>query len=218
MKNLLKLSFPVLFAIMVSPAFSQLSVGPRLGVNFSTWVASEDLELDLKSRASILFGVVAEVRISENFAVQPELDFIQKGFSSEEVTTGSSSGHTDLIINHIEIPILAKFGKDFGPARVDVLIGPSFSYGLNGKFKTTFTVNGDTTVDTDEIDFEEDEFSRSDLSLQIGAAASKKLGETANVFFDIRYLLGLTNINNSGSDDEAHNRIFAISIGALFAL
>lgn len=131
---------------------------------------------------------------------------------------GEASGRTDFIFNHIEIPVLFKGGGAFGPVRVDGLVGPGLSYALNGKAKYKITVNGNTETETEDIDFEDDEFSRTDLSLHVGAVFSLNLGEALKVFADTRYLLGLTNLNASDSPEEAKNRGISLSAGVLVPL
>jgi hypothetical protein len=168
-------------------------------------------------------GAVAEIRLSDNFAIQPELNFIQKGFQVEETYSdpgvGTVTEKFEVILNYIEIPVMLKGGVPFGPARFDVLAGPSIGYALNGKIKFTETANGMTESDSQDIDFGEDDFARTDFSVQFGAAFSLALGESATLFADARYILGLTNLNTSPDDDiTANNRGVALTVGALFPL
>lgn len=226
MHNLAKCLLTGVFALITLAATAQISIGPRVGVTLAKWSLNED-ELadfgDIKNRSGLLAGVVAEIRLNDNFAIQPEINFMQKGFKSEysEVDSifGSLEEKTNAVINYLEVPVLLKAGASFGPARVDVLAGPSFGYGLNGKVKYEFTFDGETEKEEEDIDFEDDEISRLDLGLQFGAAVTFGLGERANIFVDGRYLLGLTNLNDSGDDDiKAYNRGIALSAGVLFSL
>ena len=170
------------------------------------------------------FGVVAEIRINDHFAIQPEFNLIQKGakqeFSEVDSLIGSISTKTNIAFNYLEVPVLIKAGTSFGPARVDLLAGPSFGYALSGKVKEEFTLNGETEKDEIDVDFKEDEVKRTDVGLQLGAAFSFNLGESAKLFVDGRYLFGLTNLNDSTEDDsfKVNNRGVALSAGVLFTL
>ncbi len=226
MKVLVKTVLLICFATLATNASAQLSIGPRAGINLASWslndLAQEDLG-ESKSRLSLLFGAVAEIRINDNFAIQPEINFIQKGARFEETERdpiqGDVSYELDILLNQIEIPVMLKGGVSFGGGRFDVLAGPSFSYSLNGRIKSTFTAGGNSESETEDINFEEDEFARTELGLQFGVAASFNLGSSAKLFLDGRYLMGLTNLNTSEDDDiEAKNRGIALSAGVLFPL
>lgn len=212
------------FAAFTASAQVQISYGPRVGINLAKWeVDSEDEIGDIKNRLGFLAGAVFEIRFNDNFAIQPEINFLQKGvkseFSETDTIFGSFSGTSDIYINYLEVPVTLKVGKSFGVARVDLLAGPSLGYGLSGKSKSTYTFNGATEKEEFDINFKDDEISRVDLGLQIGAAASFGLGESARLFVDGRYLLGFTNlIDSSGSNETIHNRGIAFSAGILIPL
>lgn len=227
MKHITKsiLTLVIAFAAFTVSAQIQISYGPRVGVNLAKWaVDSEDEIGDIKNRLGFLGGAVFEIRFNENFAIQPEINFLQKGvkteFSETDTLFGDYSSSADVFFNYLEVPVTLKVGKSFGVARVDVLAGPSLGYGLSGKTKNTYTINGVTEKEEFDIDFKDDEISRIDVSLQIGAAVSFGLGESARLFVDGRYLLGLSNlVDTSDSDDPTiHNRGIALSAGILFPL
>jgi len=229
MKVLAKFLFAFFFAALATNASAQASFGLRGGVNLSTWTINGEAEEELgdfqKNRTSLLFGVISEIRFSDNLAIQPEINFIQKGTRFEESETdpvlGNASFKLDYILNYIEVPVLLKGGAGFGAGRIDVLAGPSFGYALNGKQKSEITFLGMTEKETEDIDFKEDEVSRTDFGLQFGAALSLNLGSSAKLFVDGRYLLGLTNLNtseNTSSDDwTPRNRGIALTAGVLIA-
>ncbi len=225
MKVLGKLFFVLCFLALGASATAQLSIGPRAGINLAKWNGDEEFESDfedIQNRLSLLFGAVAEIRMNDNFAIQPELNFIQKGFKVEDSFEEQGELVTEelsVIMNYLEIPVMLKGGVSFGAGRFDVLAGPSLGYALNGKLKYKYTFAGETETESEDIDFDEDEISRIDFGLQFGGAFSFKLGETATLFADARYLLGLSNLNDSADDSiTANNRGIAISVGALFPL
>ena len=225
MKHIAKsiLFFAAVFAAVTASAQIQISYGPRLGINLAKWHA-EDLDDagEIKNRLGYLGGAVFEIRFNENFAIQPEINFLQKGVKYSETDTlfGNYSSSADVSFNFLEVPVTLKVGRSFGIARVDLLAGPSLGYGLSGKTRNTYIINGKTEKEEFTINFKDSEISRIDVSLQIGAAVSFGLGESARLFVDGRYLLGFTNVMSSSDSEDPtiHNRGIAFSAGVLFPL
>jgi len=216
MKVLEKGLLTICFFAFTTSGFAQLSIGPRAGINLATLSFDDEDDKPL-SRLSLLFGVVAEIRINDNFAIQPEVNFIQKGTRFFAITPdpilGNVNLETDILLNQIEIPILLKGGMSFGSGRFDVLAGPSFSYSLNGRTKTILA----GSPRTDVISFEKGETARTELGLQFGGAVSFNLGSSTKLFVDGRYLMGLTNLDDSDKDFVV-TRGIALSAGVLFPL
>lgn len=223
--NQLVLTFAATFVVFSASAQIQFSYGLRAGINLAKWETEElEEEGDIKNRLGLLGGAVLELRFNENFAIQPEINFLQKGvkveYSVSDPILGNYSGSTNIYLNYLEVPVALKVGRSFGGMRADLLAGPSFGYGLNGKSKDSYTFNGVTEKDESDIDFKEDEIKRIDLGLQIGATVSFGFGENTRLFVDGRYLFGFTNIVDSGDseDPKVYNRGIALSAGLLFPL
>lgn len=186
---------------------AQISIGPRVGINLSNQrYAFDDESESLDNRVGFLAGLVVEGRFSDNLALQAELDFIQKGAKDNLF-----SGDAQLILNYLEIPILFKAGGSFDIIRLDGLIGPSIGFGIGDvKIKQ----NGET----ESSSWDEYGINTIDFGLQFGGAISVKAGRATQIFLDIRYVLGLSNLIEMETDDTLKNRGLGISIGALFAL
>ncbi len=233
MKHFPKVALLVLVVVCAANLSAQIALGIRGGLNLANWsfndAAKEEAGGSPNSVNAVVFGALLEVRLSDNLAIQPEVNYIQKGgnlsLSAFDPTIGNVSLDFTQRINYLEVPLLLKVGTGFGLGRFDVLLGPSFGYGLNGKAKTTFTALGQTETETESIDFERDEISRTDLGAQIGASLGLNLGSSLRLFVDGRYLLGFTNLDKhehgSGSghsDDEPtiKNRGIALTAGLIF--
>jgi len=229
-KNVLKMKYrkntfaALLFTLLTFPAFAQFSIGVRGGINLGDFALSnvEGFATNPESRLGGLFGVVTELRVNDNFAVQPELNFIQKGsrqqFSLNDSLFGDIDVRAEVILNYLELPILLKAGGNMGMLRVDALAGPALGFALNGKFKNASTVNGESESEEKAIDFDKDELSRTDFSVHLGAMLTLKAGERTSLFVDGRYIIGLTDLNTSNDKGEARNRGGAFSGGVLFTL
>lgn len=224
--KLRKITLPTLLLTLCAfQAFAQFSIGLRGGIHLGDFALKnvEGFATNPESRLGGLFGVVSEIRLNDNFAIQPELNFIQKGSRQELSLSDSLFGDIDVkaevILNYLELPVLFKFGGNVGSmVRVDALAGPGFGYALNGKFKNVSTVNGETESENEAIDFDKDELSRTDVSIHVGGMLTLKAGEAAKIFVDGRYIIGLTNLNTSNETNEARNRGGSFSAGVLFTL
>lgn len=190
-------------------AAAQLSIGPKVGVNFARIGGDDVNEDEINSLFGGQFGAVGQLRFNESFAIQPELLFFQKGYRAEFLILGEEFSFRQTL-NYIEVPIMAKFmffaqegGQVYG------LFGPSLGFGLNGKFGLN---------DSDEtFTFEEVNFSKIDLSLTIGAGVQIPTGP-GKLFLDVRYLLGLNTIDNEEPKLDIKNRGLGIGLGFLFPL
>jgi hypothetical protein len=193
----------------------QTSVGGHVGINLAKLVGEEfnGDNVDTDSRTGFLFGAVAEFRFSDNIAVQPELNFIQKGYSEEFDFFGVTE-EVELTLNYLEIPILFKGGASLGSnLRLDGLVGPSFGFGMGD-------AKGKVNSDEEDLDWEDDlGLKKFDFGVQIGGMVSFNVGSSAQLFVDGRYLLGLSNLfDDPQGDEKANNRGIAFSLGALFPL
>lgn len=200
-------AFALLFTSNLS---AQLSVGGRVGIN----LAKQEIDfqggsVSTDSKVGLDIGVFADIGITENFSVQPGLHFLQKGLKSDDGTSESKG-----TINYLEIPVHAKYGFGTETIRAFVMAGPSFGFGLGGK--SEFCFNGD--CQEADLDFDDDGVKRTDFSLSLGAGVGFGVGE-GTLFLDLRYLLGIANIDDSGDDDfTISNRGFQIGLGYMFAL
>jgi Outer membrane protein beta-barrel domain len=207
-------------------ANAQISLGLRGGIMQNQFNFSDDIEnLENMKRSGLLGGAFVEFRINEGFALQLEGNYAQKGNEQTIIVSVPNiytlKTETKTRINYLEIPILAKAGFNLGPARIDLLAGPSFSYALNGqdKIKTTQTFLADepiVTEATNDYDFETD-LEQYDLGGQAGLQLSFGT-KKRRIFVDGRYLLGFVNQNNGVANEsiEVNNQGIALTVGAQF--
>jgi len=194
-----------------------------VGINLANFSTDDEEEIgELDNRLGILGGAVVELRFTDNLALQTELGFIQKGakseFSYSDPQLGDVSEEVEFIFNYLEVPVLFKAGTSFGKARLDALVGPSFGYAMNAKGKYKVTIDGNTEEEEEDLDFDENGIKRLDLGLQFGAALGINITESAQLFVDGRYLLGLSNLNEDSEDGDIKTKGIALSAGVLFRL
>jgi outer membrane immunogenic protein len=216
MKHIAKLLITALFLFLYFPFLqAQVGVGVRGGINIATAELEEkindDWETEMKDYiVGGISGLMLEFGLTERYALQAELYYVQKGYKTSLTVENVKRDFTTRL-NYIELPILFK-GK-FGPGRFkfNAMLGPSFAYGFNGKFKT-----GSNEAD---IDFDKDNVNRWDIGALLSLGASMEAGP-GDLFLDARLGWGFSNLDDSANSDNYnwHNRGYNIGIGYIMYL
>jgi hypothetical protein len=185
MKKLLLIAAVAALSFTTSHA-QGVSFGAKAGANFAS-VNGDDVD-DVDGRTSLQVGGVANIGISELFAVQPEVVYSAQGFS---VTEDGIEGTGKL--DYINIPVLADF-----------TIAEGFS--LQGGPQVGILVTDDFEVEgqTESLDAE---------SVDIAAAIGAQYRLPIGLFFQARYTIGLSDII---SDVDAKNAVFGVAAGWFF--
>jgi hypothetical protein len=228
MKKTPILLFLTVFVICVQAQ----TIIPKAGFTLSRIKFEEGDEYQ-KNKAGFTLGVGVNFELGEIFSLQPELNFIQKGARlelNEEFLDTRIHSESKITINYLEIPVLAR--ASFGNStRFYVSAGPSLGIGMGGKYyfeeTTSYMGFSETENNNRKIKFgdepsnynpETDDYvyipKRLDVGLQIaiGTIIAEK------VMIDIRYGIGLTNLNdedenNNDDDDSLYNRTFQFTVG-----
>jgi Outer membrane protein beta-barrel domain len=148
-----------LLMIMVSfSTFAQKSVGFRGSLSGSTvtkFDLIENITPDFKLNIAGSGAVFFELPITNNFSIQPELVYTQKGFAIKEGIKMASefagvdiplNGKVNFKTNYVEIPVLAKihFG-DKNSVHSYLMFGPAVGYladaGLRIRVLSIFPIN-----------------------------------------------------------------------------
>jgi hypothetical protein len=125
-----------LFVAAVSSAsFAQVSFGPKLGLGISTIKQTKTPEGQTTTTYSSILtpqvGVILNAQITDNFAIRPELLYLQRGAKSDlgggaTLTTRAS---------YFELPINVVGGFQAGPGKLELFLGPSFGLAFAGHYK-----------------------------------------------------------------------------------
>ncbi len=176
------------FAVLtMTTSFAQASFGAKAGGNLASVIGDDTDGLD--GRISFHFGGVANISISEIFALQPELVFSSQGYKVDFAGEDFS-----IRLNYINIPIMADITVAEG---FSLQAGPQF--GINISSKVEF--DGDTE-DLDDIET---------LDIGVGAGAQYKMEN--GLFFQARYVFGFSEI---AKDVDAKNSVISLSAGWFF--
>jgi hypothetical protein len=197
----------LLFLSVSTTVFCQkpsFTFGVRSGVNVTNYKRSSDDRFcrcngGYVNYQTTLFtlSLQNEVHFSKHFAVQAEINYIQKGYEDNWETSSGNSYElykSQFVTNWLEIPFLAKinFGKRDGLS-YGLFLGPSIGYAFNGRFTSSYK-HQPQGIDTTElknipIDFKYYNHKRLDFGLNLGGDISYK-----RIFLDVRYQLGLNNL------------------------
>ena len=95
----------VLLILGISTSQAQLlKFGVKGGLNFANYTGGDVDGFDFKSITSYHAGVVAEIKIFENFALQPELLYSTQGSELEKLGEQVKNE-----LGYLSLPVLAKF-------------------------------------------------------------------------------------------------------------
>ncbi|AXT55356.1 PorT family protein [Aquimarina sp. AD1] len=165
--------------------------GFKGGINYSSILGDAD---DTSGRVRIHLGALVEYPISSKFYIQGELLYSAQGYKVEV-----AGQEQKISLNYISLPIVTKF---YVTEKISLETGPQFSI--------LTTVGNDDVADNDPFF---DSFNDFDFSWAVGAGYKLESG----LFFQVRYNLGLTNINDTGVIDITNrNSVAQLSVGYLF--
>ncbi|WP_333819535.1 porin family protein [Ohtaekwangia sp.] len=201
-----KLLLVVALIVAVGASYAQ-SIIPKAGLSLSNIHGSDASGTD--SKAGLTLGAGFNLPLGKGaFSIQPELNYIQKGFKASE-----DGGTAKLNLNYLELPVLVK--ASFGDVtKFYVNAGPSVAYGLGGKvsyeegnMKYSSKVKfGDG--DDDGIVYFSNQI---DFGVQFGGGVLI----AGKVMVDVRYGLGLTKFTD---DVKAKNGGFQFTVGVPISL
>ena len=193
MKKLFLFTALALFSLTFSIA--QVNFGAKAGVNFSD-ITGDDVD-SFNGLTSFHIGVVAEIPVSDMFAVQPELIYSAQGSDYEESEFSGS-----VKADYLNVPIMAKFYVGEGGFSVEA--GPQVGLLLSAKDEYD---GGDEDI--------KDFLKSTDFGVNFGLGYKMESG----LNFGARYNLGLSNVNDSDDLDsgaEYKNSVIQVSVGYFF--
>lgn len=181
----------------------EVKFGAKAALNIATLTG--DVE-DPSSLIGFQVGGFAEIKISEKFAIQPELLYSTQGGKEKESIDIDGTDYTATLsykLSYITIPVMAKYyvAKSFS-----LEIGPQIGFLTSAKGE--IEASGESV----EVDIK-DYVTSTDFGVNFGAGYdfSEKLSAS------LRYNLGLSNINDDEEDDSnIKNSVFSIALGYKF--
>lgn len=179
--------------------------GVRVGLNSTNaTIDVGDIEVNTDGQTNLALGVFLNLPVgTEVFSIQPELTYLNRGYKLGE-SLGVNIG-SDVSIAYFDLGALARlnFGAD-EPLGFYIGAGPYFSYALSG----TVEIAGDET----DIDFDTDEYNRSEL--QVAGAAGITINAGLKFFGEVRYMGSLSN-QSSVDNVDIRQRALGVHVGIM---
>ncbi|HEX9251119.1 MAG TPA: porin family protein, partial [Ignavibacteriaceae bacterium] len=149
-------------------------------------------------------GLFFMYQFSDMFAIQPEAYYTMKG-ATDNGTIEGYSYDAEMKLDYIEVPLLLKFLipiKDSG-VKPAIFAGPSI--GFNMSAKTKVEAGGQT--------FEQDmeDVASTDFGLVFGGGVGFPVGN-GELGLDIRYILGLSTIDDSAAKADVKNGVINFNL------
>lgn len=166
------------------------------------------------SRTGLSIGGFATFHVTNQFGIEPELLFTQRGASE-------SSNGTDLTLklDYIDVPVLARWDVSLTNSNVRpfFLAGPTFSFQISCDAEESGT-SGSASTSCDNLN-NQTEGGFSKKSFDTGATLGAGVGfpvdknKKTNLSFSIRYNLGLIDVFDN---TDAKNRTWSFMAGLTF--
>ena len=192
MKKVALLTIIILLVTFASNAWSigLLTKGVKVGIGISSLSISPEADnTTYSSNMAIMFGGFVRTDIIPMLAIQPELLIvIGKGQKSETEVSGQTSEVTTKI-NYLEIPVLFKYKIPVVGVKPTIYLGPALGIKIGASTDPEFKDADGKIVDP--------KIKSTDLGFAFGADLQMPMG----LLFDLRYTLGLTNIDDSEEPD-----------------
>lgn len=223
MKNL-RLFFLMTFVFAAVSASAQLSFGVKAGLNMSTITDVEDSDMKIGYKV----GPTVEYMFAPNMGIQSGLLLSSKGVKSslsyhDDYENETINQDATINSNYLELPILFAYKFAIAPdTKVYLNAGPYLAYGIFGKTKFKYTIDGysgdyEVKYDTFGDDYYDENLEthypgmeRFDFGLSFGAGM-----EITKFNFGLNYDLGLKKVYDVDGDSPKNSN-FWISAGYKF--
>ena len=197
----------IVLAIAIQPIFAQddaMQFGVKAGLNLANISFDPEIE-GLSFDAATKFGVggIILYPLSEVLDLQVEAMYLLKGSKSK---IEGFDDDFEFNLAYLSVPVMGRYNLGSGDTSPYIAVGPEFGFLLSAKSKF-----GDEEEDL------KDTTKSIDLGLNIGAGVSMDMG-TMPVFAEVRYSLGLSDINDDPDDPDTSIKTTGIQlfVGMMF--
>ncbi len=193
-----RISIVLLALILAGTARSQVMLGVKAGLNLSKLSLSDGsgTETSFKTNPNFNAGLLVHLPLAHGLSIQPEVFYSAQGakFDDEDISA-------KINLAYVNVPVLFKFQHSSG---LFAELGPQIGFLVSAKDKEE-----GTSVSI------KDNVKSTDFSGVVGIGYKIPV---INLGIDVRYALGLTNVDKtSGEDNEKlKNRVFSIDLFYMF--
>lgn len=165
-----------------------------------------------KMRMGFLGGAFVEFKLGSQFALRPELMYVQKGVKYE---ADAGSEKLTAKVDYLEVPILFAWAPEMqGKMQAQVFAGPYVAMLMGAKWKGEGFTGADSIFNTEED--VKDSTKSIDFGLTFGAGFGYKVSPKGELFFNVRYDYGMTKIDDHAEPADTKSNLFAVLVGYKF--
>lgn len=189
-----KISFLVMTVMTATVMQAQTTnFGLKGGANLASW-SNNNSSVGYENRFGFHAGLFGQIHVSPHFAVQPEVVYSSQG---TKYTIGNQEHN--LRLDYINIPLMLQAKVGGG---LYAQAGPQVGF---------LTSVSDKVQNVETGFFDKNDFKSTDVAIGFGLGYAG----TSPIGVDARYNLGLTNINEAGSNQIKNN---VLQVGLTYRL
>jgi len=206
----MKLKAIILGIIIAASSFttysqSKLSLGFEAGLNIAN--ANQTPSTSFGSKTCFIVGALLDAPITPTFSIAPGLRFITKGNSYS-----GADGVASNSLSVIEIDALAKVKFPMTDIKPYIFAGPNVGFIMSASYSQTPTGGTSSTTDTSP------NFETIDFGIMFGGGLDFKLTPTMDMFGQVGYSLGLSNIQKNNPASTTKTTGIQFTTGLKFKL
>ena len=220
MKNIITSLF---FIVIVQFSFAKAGFKIGVGAGVNVCKIKQKYYSDRNSNmVGFDVAIPMEIKISQYFAIQPEIHFLQKGFSLKSYGIGGIEKEFRRR-NFIEFPILLKGLYTIKEkSTLSFFTGVGVGYALSNKQVLKFS---DGHKESNKLPFDTDisdgtAYNKLDVCIPIGFGYEYKLNDKISIYTDMRWNLDVTNnikyLNKPSPTPYYKYRNFMFSVGIFY--
>lgn len=200
-----KTLFSLLAVLFLAAPLSAQYFGLRAGVNSTNANFDfDDAEVDVDGETNLMLGIFLDLPLLSDFiSIQPELNYLNRGFSYEASIAGLVSREQTVSFIDLGAILRLNFGREEGLGFY-LGAGPTFSYAVSG----SITEAGEER----DVDFDADRINRSGLEFAALAGITIDIG--AKLFVEARYNGSLYDADDR-DDADVRQRSVGINGGVM---
>jgi len=180
---------------------SRYEFGANVAITLSKFGGSD--AQDPRLQYGFGFGGFLTMHLTRNIALQPELQYVQKGTRYRTQDSKSS-----LALGYLQLPVLIQLRVPVGTLRPQVYGGVAGGYRVDCRLNVT---TGASSVSQSCSNLAEPPPKHPELSAIIGAGV-----DAGVLLVGLRFDLGLTRIGSTPGQDDIRNRTLSLVVGSAF--
>ena len=187
-----------------SPTEKRMYIGPTIGVN-STIVSNPIVTTG--PRTGLNVGAKAKYLLTQKWTLNGMLTYSEKGSVQREIPWRE-------IYNYIDFPIMFSYEARRRAVNFYPMLGLHQGFLLKAKLQTRDGAGNN--IETNFLTESGQRAQRYEMGVTLGVGSQYALPSQKQLFLDLRYTLGLTNVPPTNSLNNNRNSYLSLNAGVLF--